>query len=250
VPDSTTIIRQRQAAVPARATSTPAVIDRIRADMAAGRSRREIAADIGVGESAITKWVRKHNLGTFRIGRVRPAPSDFAEHAARETRTHLQKRYRVGHHVLAQWCAAVGRVPMRGGSPIKHAPDGFALIASQHSLTDLARRYGVSTSTVSRWSREVGVTRTRGGERKTDGKTITPASVPKLQAYHRATPTIVHRDLSTAGMAADYLRRLGPVVRCDDAGRYDPAGSHYRRGSTVLTHDEVIARAERLGWAA
>lgn len=54
--------------------------------------------------------------------------------------------------------------------------------------------------------------------------------------------------LSYAGEAAEYLKKYGPVTRCNEAGRFDPKGSMWRRGSTVLTDDEVIERAVAKGF--
>lgn len=64
------------------------------------------------------------------------------------------------------------------------------------------------------------------------------------QNYHNW----VNRDTSLAGQAADYLRRFGPVVRCDDRGRYNENGTHWRRNFSVLTADEIIERAEANGF--
>lgn len=60
----------------------------------------------------------------------------------------------------------------------------------------------------------------------------------------------VHRDNSVAGQAADYLRRFGPVVRCNAKGRYDENGTHWRRNASILTADEIIERAEANGFDA
>jgi len=230
----------------APARHTPELLDRIRADIAAGRSRREIATAVGVGESAITKWVARHGLGTFRIGRVRPVPADFAEHATRETRDQLRARYGVGHHVLGQWCAAVGRAPMQAGTHAKARPADFADKHGQMTVADLCAHYAAGKATVRRWASELALRKQPFGTGRPKGsKSVTTA---KLLPFHKPAPVPLMRDLSVAGQAADYLRRLGPVIRCDAAGKYDPAGSHYRRGSTVLTAGEIIARAERLGW--
>ncbi len=48
--------------------------------------------------------------------------------------------------------------------------------------------------------------------------------------------------------AAFYLRRLTSVMRCDVAGRLDPAGTHWRYGSRVLERVEVVQLALSKGW--
>lgn len=48
--------------------------------------------------------------------------------------------------------------------------------------------------------------------------------------------------------AADFLRRLGPILRCTEDGALTPAGGFWRRGLHVLSDGDVIDRAIRVGW--
>lgn len=70
---------------------------------------------------------------------------------------------------------------------------------------------------------------------------------PKRMPY-KAAPDHVYVDPSEAGQAAEYLRRFGPVVRCNEGGAYDPAGARWRRGSVVLSAAEIVERARHNGW--
>lgn len=56
------------------------------------------------------------------------------------------------------------------------------------------------------------------------------------------------RDLTLAGQAADFLRRFGSVYRCDVTGKPNSKGTRWKRNYSVLTDDELMHRARRLGW--
>jgi hypothetical protein len=107
---------------------------------------------------------------------------------------------------------------------------------------DLEARYSVGVETIRRWRLECGVPLQPRVPRQ---KKLLPF---KQNAYTTAPIDRAHRDDSLAGQAADYLRRFGPVIRCNAAGRYDPNGDRWLRGSSLLTADEVIERAEFNGW--
>lgn len=64
-------------------------------------------------------------------------------------------------------------------------------------------------------------------------------SLPAPVAYVPHTP---------GEAAANFLRRECAVYRCTDAGAASPKGNHWRRGSTVLTVEQLVALARRKGW--
>ncbi|NYD88777.1 hypothetical protein [Sphingomonas melonis] len=166
----------------------------------------------GVGDGTFTRW--RQELGGLNLV---PPPSDFAEKWAEKTNAALCGHYRRGWNTIARWSKELGLVrPVRLPAP-RAVP---------------ARKKRVTVDFV-RSARE------RSGP---------PPQRPN--AYQAATMTRAIRDMSPAGQAADYLRRFGPVVRCDERGRYNENGTHWRRGSTVLTAADVIARAEFNGWRA
>jgi hypothetical protein len=54
--------------------------------------------------------------------------------------------------------------------------------------------------------------------------------------------------MTTAGMAAEFLRRYGSVYRCDPDGKPNAKGTHWRRFLSVVSDEDLIARAKKLGW--
>lgn len=138
-------------------------------------------------------------------------------------------------------CRAVDRNTARRGKGLPrglHAPEDFAEQARHMTRAALARHYGRDTHVIDRWRAETGaVVR----------KPVIVASQDRgLSDMFRPW-----RDGSLAGRAADYLRKWGPVFRCDEQGHQTNAGTHWNRGGrTILTDAELIERAERNGFDA
>lgn len=177
------------------------------------------------------------------MGRRRgaPVPADFRDVAGKLRNKPLMERYGVTLAVITRWRDETGIRPPKTQAPInapEPVPAGFRLVAPTSTRKQLRTRYGKSEPTINRWLRETGITPRTAAQQGFVGpavRTFNPANRP-------------HRDASRAGGAADFLRRFGPVVRCDATGRFDPNGDHWRRGASILTADEVIQRAERNGW--
>jgi hypothetical protein len=116
-------------------------------------------------------------------------------------------------------------------------PEDFARLAGYKTRADLAKHYGVSVDTITRWRRVAGLRR-----------------FPVTSTAHFRSPglsaamTRGRRDETLAGRAVDHLRRYGPVYRCREDGEPDFAGRFWNRGGHVLTDDDVIQRARRLGF--
>lgn len=189
-------------------------------------------------------------------------PADFAEHAY-ETVAALKKRYAVPHEYVREWRNELGisgrMVHERAcalKSRLKKMPEGFAEYQEGRSQRELAKHYGFAVATIQRFLTELGIDRMAvyAAERASKGKVKPEARVVELPQRPKAstfTLTAVDRpyvDPTRVGQAAEYLRRFGPVVRCDEQGRYDPAGNRWRRGSSLLNADEIIQRAVRNGW--
>lgn len=176
----------------------------------------------------------------------RPIPADFAQVAHGMSMAQLKKRYSCRSESITRWRAEAGVQPLAPGGRAPECvptpvPDDFAQIAPTLRMFSLCAHFARSPRIVRRWIAETGI---RPMER--------PAA-PKRNVSTRPMGMVVKihhdpRDHSAAGQAADYLRRYGPVARCNAGGRYDPKGDHWRRGSTVLAADEIIARAKRQGW--
>lgn len=177
-----------------------------------------------------------------------PAPADFADHY-QDRIEDIRLRYRVTTATIHRWLSECGltRASLVKGPADKPAPEGYADFAAVETVRALMERYGVSRHVIRRWDAEVGRTRARFEQVRVSAKAKGTASIHKI-GNTRTPFEQAHRDHSQAGQAADYLRRLGPVVRCDADGAYDPRGDFYRRGSTVLTPDELVDRAVRNGW--
>lgn len=140
----------------------------------------------------------------------------------------------------------------RKSRPASEIPDDFAAKFAAHTRADLKMIYGRSNTTITAWVNRLGLPKKRY-----NGARATPAKhLPRTHKAWRPTLTgrqpvdRAHRDETPAGMAADYLRRFGPVIRCNAKGEYQQNGDHWLRGHTILTADEVIDRAERNGWTA
>jgi transposase len=131
-------------------------------------------------------------------------------------------------------------------------PADFAAVAEGNSQEEIAAHYGVGIKTVCRWLDDAGLDRT--------ARHAAPARVQKSRQRNSTIPTAANGRLaidrpsglrlmmSPAAPAAEFLQRYGPVYRCDADGNPDPRGTHWRRGSFVLTDDELMQRARDKGW--
>lgn len=210
---------------------------------ASGASVTELRMRYRVGQHLIARWIKQ--IGGKPRSRqnvaLRPVPDDFAQWAAVETVDKLMSRYGCGTVLIARWRKESG-APRPHNRPGGQKPiaDGFADAAARLNITQLEEHFGVSRATIRKWLERAGLKAAR------PHRVIVPCT--SSMGRPKAAPVITNRDTSRAGMAADYLRRFGPVVRCKANGSFDPKGSHWRRGSTVLCADEIIARAIRNGW--
>jgi hypothetical protein len=118
-------------------------------------------------------------------------------------------------------------------------PQGFALVAPHITMKEARLRYGRAAETIQRWCSEAGV------------QLMRPNHLVAGSASRKFSPTAprAHVEAGEAGQAADFLRRFGPVFRCDADGRQLQDGFFWNRGGrTVLTDEELIERAKRNGW--
>lgn len=151
--------------------------------------------------------------------------------------------------------------PRKMGPNGRQMPEDFAEHAANEQNKMLAERYGASRAIVARWRREAGVRRDRAApvtpiaRAARVRKAGTTGSAPRLvSSFSKRGGVAVPldrdeaRDMSEAGQAAYFLKRLGPVVRCDEHGKTEGAHTHWRRGSFILTGEEIIDRALRNGW--
>lgn len=70
------------------------------------------------------------------------------------------------------------------------------------------------------------------------------------EAKRRVLSEIDTIKLKTADplIAADFVRKISPINRCDERGAFKIGGDFWRYGSRVLSRTEVVALALRKGW--
>lgn len=122
----------------------------------------------------------------------------------------------------------------------RECPGDFLAVLRRFGSQGAAQHYRASLATITRWRRELKLEpqarMKRGIGQSRPDRGFTPR------------PMVQNRDMSLAGQAADYLRRFGSVYRCDETGSPKPKGTHWRRNYAVLSDEQLIARAEKLGW--
>lgn len=237
-------------------TFTPEQIASIGERVKAGESSEAIAKTFGCDRKVILRLARKHSLGpwTSQTNQPqqthRPPPADFAERTAEMSDSALAKLYRCNGSAPARWRRELG-LPSRsmqgGGSNKILMPEGFTEFAPGKTIEEIAKHYGFGHDTARRLRVEAGIHAVltgRPGQRRNSAR---PAHLVR-NAYMSTPVDRFTRDGSRAGLAADFLRKFGPVSKCNDLGVPDIAGKRWRRGSKVLTDAMLIERAEGLGW--
>lgn len=179
----------------------------------------------------VSRWLRECGLPTDRQPRVRKIPADFAD--VRETNNfeQLKKHYRVSGAQIRTWTKELGLPAKKTVPPLrrkKPPPDDFRSKAPFMFIAELAAHYNAGKPTISRWIKETGA--------KT--KRFVNYGAPKPPAIPPAKNSLVHE------IEANYLRRFTPVSPCCKDGKYKENGDHYRVGHTVMTRQEMIAKAE------
>lgn len=236
------------------ATFTPAELVAIRTRIAAGETAKEIATSLKVVRKTLLAAVKRHDLGPWKSrggeqasNYRRDPPADFAEMAAKLSNPQLVKHYACGSVLPARWRKelGLGEGPRLQVGPQRRAvPDDFKAVAPGKSLRMIAEHYGVSHEMARRFRIEAGM------EPNPVGRHVAKPVALVTNAYMAAPLNRPVRDGSRAGMAADYLRKFGAVYRCTPMGAADPKGTHWRRGSAILTDAEIVQRAEYNGFDA
>lgn len=166
---------------------------------------------------------------------IKPAPSDFVEVFARIGVIYkTAKHYRVSHTTCSRWVKELGlKAPNPHGK--KDAPDDFKEIAPTMIKQELAIHYQVSAQIINRWLIECNVEAMR----------YKPVFQPFFINPRVKTSTIPPaKNDHEHHRAANYLRKFMAVSSCDEQGKYQENGSHYRIGYSIFTHQEVIDRAQ------
>lgn len=139
-----------------------------------------------------------------------------------------------------------------GGKALKPMPADFASRADGMTLGEICVAFDCSVQTARRWRKEAGLGPAKTGY--APGTAIVRRARQPANHPWRSKKAPVDRayvDTSLVGRAADYLRRFGPVYRCNDEGRPSIGGRFWRRGGGgVLTDAEIVERAEFNGFDA
>lgn len=221
----------------------------LRALVAQANSAAAIAVKTGLNRKVVLRRVREGNLGPWIAGRSRemmqrPVPDDFHDRARSHGFNDNMGFYGCGYETLQRWYTETGLPKIRSkrekGQP---APKGFEDFAREHSQRETMRHFGISRDMVRTFEAQMKITRVRFMKTPTEGRGHA-AKFIKVNAYQTAPVNRFQRDMSAAGQAADFLRKFGPVYRCDVRGKAIEDGFFWRRGSAILSDAELIERAD------
>lgn len=188
------------------------------------------------GAQTITRWLVEAGIATKGHAKpFMPVPDGFAALAGTMSNGALSRHFGVSDHTAARWRREVG-LPLRFVPQLKPVPPGFEAMATRLPRTQLAKHFSCSVDTIVRWAEETGTTLIQGyrGHNRSYGA--------------RNVSVIDTRNDSLASRAQTYLQRFYPVWRCDEQGRFDPKGSHFRCDGVTRTTEEMIERARRKGF--
>lgn len=225
---------------------------------AAVETGRALRIRYGVSHGLIERWIKESGVEPVRRPSVPlQRPAEFARFSGTMTVPQLAAKFGVGTSVAQRW-----RMELGGKKRVSKAvPDDFEANWRRMSIRALAAHYRRQCMTVVEWARELGLNRKDAPLRVCKPK---PAKVAKPRVVRIVKPTKettkplkpnafqnvpvdrVQRDMSAAGQAADYLRRFGPVYRCDWRGLPLADGFFWRRGTAILTDQDLIERADWL----
>jgi len=139
-------------------------------------------------------------------------------------------------------CRSCGYIGLK-----RNCPDDFLSVLHRLGSQGAAKHFNASLSTVTRWRREAGMAL---HERARRGKGATNNPYRNWSKEFRHAFALPQRDVTLPGQAADFLRQFGSVHRCDEKGRPNAKGQFWRRNFSVLSDEEIMSRAARLGWKA
>lgn len=201
------------------------------------------------GLAAIQRW-----LAELGVPRARPKANftddEFREAAQSMTRQQLAAHFRIGANQVRTLVSRTGAQPVqaRFSPPPKYRaiPGDFAENARTMTRNQLAVHYVAGWITVNRWLAVLGIA-------PVTVQPMPPKPKPPKQAPRSAAalPTVLHRKIAPTRTttiyddAADLIRRDMPVYRCTDKGGGDHKGAFWRAGNTVLTPNELLARADK-----
>lgn len=192
--------------------------------------------------------------------RFRERPADFEQFAATMTIDALHKLYVTGRRQIRRWLAEVGMKPAAatasGGRIGRPVPEDFAKVAPTMSQNALSVHYGVDFKVIRRWAERSGVSPlvcNRGpkpGTPRPKQRAEKPSKIGRHRTFGQLGAPNAHAIAPTSktsfDLAADTLRRERfTVYRSNERGVFDLKGEYWRCGFSVLTGDELLARAAK-----
>jgi len=218
-------------------------IEQVRQFIASGKTTIDASEVLGRSRKAIMDVAIRNDLGCWQAHGGKPRverqlPDDFAQLATNMTNDELAAHYRTRKENITLWRKLTGVFAVRVPPPPRQHPTlpaGFALDAPGLTMKQAKERYNRGETTLNRWAIEADIC------------FRTPRLAKTIMGPKGAVDR-TQRDMTRAGQAADYLRRLSSVFRCDANGRAKTNGKFWRRGSATLTDADLIERAEDRGW--
>ena len=163
---------------------------------------------------------------------MRPAPKDFAEMREKlGSVINLAKHYRAAHETIRRWRKELDLPKIIHG--IRPVPDDFTDIAPTMTKLDMIKHYKTSYPVLDRWIAETGVrAKVYIHQPKRFNIKVAKSKVPPPK-----------RD-TNYDLAAEYLRRFGPVHKCNADGKYSEKGKFYRVGINIMSPAEMVEKSQ------
>lgn len=164
--------------------------------------------------------------------RTKAIPDDFLARIQAHSQEETAHHYGVSVALIQKWCRTIG---FKKPPAVKPVPEWLKVDGPNLTRAQIKQRASVGDTVLDRWIAQTGIT-------------PMPPQIKMLKrgTWKPAKHTAPIR--SKAEDAAEYLRRFGPVYRCDERGAAKQGGAMWRRGSAVLTDAELIERAYANRW--
>lgn len=216
------------------------------AKVAPGTPIKALCSHYKAGHSTIVRWLQKSGIRPMRSRHK--VPHDLATRAQTMSGTELARHYGFSPTAMRKMLKREGvKQAEYTGNALIPVPDDLAARCAGMTKAELVAHYGRSDWTINRWLDETGLTAK---------EYVRPRAKPRAPVYNRpklryvrqpghSNVATVKRNVTAEDMAADVLRRYGPVYRCDEKGLAAQYGKLWRLGNIIIDGDELIARAAR-----
>lgn len=201
----------------------------------------------------LSRWMRESGL-TVKPNKGTPPPDNLAELADKMHLRALADHCGVSRNVAANWLAVAGLKALsfnhQSNANTRPPPPDFLKVAPTMVIAELRKHYVCSFETLKRWIRETGAKPMRYAEWRALNPVKKPVQPrrPSRGAVHAiGLPSHIQQERihTIHDVAAKTLARYAPTYRCNERGKVDVTGAFFRHGMTVLTPDELLARAAR-----